>query len=222
MLRTRLLRRLAVVLSVSRIAVFLTAGICAGQDPLQVLPRNYSLAFENEYVRVLRVYYGPHEKLPVHDHSKTPTVYVYLADAGPVKFIHTGFEALERPAVKTGGFRLSPGFVETHEVENLSDKPNEFLRVELKKIPLGRQAFKGRFPPRMDAAPGAKVEFEDAKLRILRMVCQAQAPCDSRRSAEPALLIDFSDSGVHWIPANSDDAAVTPLHALRIEFKAGP
>ncbi len=57
-----------------------------GQDPLRALPKNYQLAFENDVVRVIRVHYGAHEKLLVHDHPKTPTIYVYLSDAGPVRF----------------------------------------------------------------------------------------------------------------------------------------
>ena len=43
------------------------------QDPH--LPSNYQLAFENDWVRVVRVRYGPREKLPVHDHSARATVY---------------------------------------------------------------------------------------------------------------------------------------------------
>ncbi len=212
-------------MSLARVSLFFTAGLCAAQDPLQVLPHNYSVAFDNEFVRVVRVHYGVHEKLPAHDHPKTPTVYVYLADAGSVKFIHTGFDALERPAVKAGGFRLSPGFIETHEVENLGDRPNEFLRVELKKVPLGRQAFKGRFPPKIDASSGIRVEFEDSHLRILRVTCQPQTTCEDRRSSEPALVIDFSgpSSPVRWAPANSVnpiDNHANPYHALRIEFNA--
>jgi hypothetical protein len=73
------------------------AGLAFSQDPLRTLPKNYQLTFENEFVRVIRVHYGRHEKLS-HDHPKTPTVYVYLSDAGRVKFKHTGEEAYARPS----------------------------------------------------------------------------------------------------------------------------
>ena len=79
----------------------LALRLCA-QDPLSHLPGNYSLVFENQAVRVIRVVYQPHEKLEIHDHPSTPTVYVYLTDSGPVKFMHAeqrSFNAT-RPAEK--------------------------------------------------------------------------------------------------------------------------
>ncbi|MGI8746692.1 MAG: cupin domain-containing protein [Bryobacteraceae bacterium] len=156
-----------------------------GQDPLRVLPKNYQLAFENDVVRVLREHYGAREKLPLHDHSKTPTIYVYLSDSGPVRFNHTGSESfeLERCAVQTGGFRLSPGRVETHEVENTGDTPSDFLRVELKAVPLGTTSLGGRFaPPANLDQSGTKIEFEDANLRILRTICGARDKLDPATS----------------------------------------
>jgi hypothetical protein len=72
------------------------------QDPVKTLSRNYWLEFENSKVRVVHVHYDAKESLPQHDHPKTPTFYVYLADAGPVRFKHTGPNpyALDRPPVK--------------------------------------------------------------------------------------------------------------------------
>ena len=196
--------------------------------PASNLPHNYTQLFENEYVRVIHAYYAPHEKLPVHDHPKTPTVYVYLADAGPVRFTHTGDDAfsLNRPPVKAGGFRLSRGREEVHAVENLSDRPNDFLRVELKKVPLGTESLSGRFPPPSAlAANQTKTEFEDAHIRIVRIIC-ATHKCEPHTSPDPALQIRLTASPngtglLHWVPANS--AAVpnnaAPSHELRIEFK---
>src|SRR5689334_13336066 len=90
------------------------------QDPLAVLPQNYKLIFENESVRVIRTHYGPHEKLAVHDHSRCPTVYVYLNDGPEVRFSHEEEKpfSLVRPSVKKGAFRVSPGRLEVHTVEN--------------------------------------------------------------------------------------------------------
>ena len=92
------------------------------QDPLQVLPDNYRLMFQNDVVRVIRVSYRPLEKLPVHDHSAKPTVYVYLSDSGPVKFSHVEDPpfSLVRPPEKAGTFRFSPGRLERHNVENVA------------------------------------------------------------------------------------------------------
>lgn len=59
-------------------------------DPLKVDSRHYSLLFENDQVRVLRVRFGPNEKGVQHEHT-LPHVVVYLTDqargkAGEVRF----------------------------------------------------------------------------------------------------------------------------------------
>ena len=42
-------------------------------------PDHYKLELENDYVKVIRVGYGPKEKSPIHSHSKL--VAVHLTDA---------------------------------------------------------------------------------------------------------------------------------------------
>lgn len=80
------------------------AGVLLGQDAVAALPNQYRLVFENERVRVVHVRYGPHERLPVHKHPETPTVYVYLTDSGPVRFEHSEAVALVRRPIKAGTF----------------------------------------------------------------------------------------------------------------------
>lgn len=112
--------------------------VTRAQDPLKTLPDAYTRVFENSAVDVIRAYYRPHEKLTVHDHSQFPTVYVYLSSSGPVRFTHVEqnpFTMVRRP-LQMGMFRVSPGRLEKHQVENLGDIPSEFLRVELKNVPL--------------------------------------------------------------------------------------
>ena len=125
------------------------AVVAFSQDPLKVAPHAYKLQFENEWVQVTRVHYGPREKIPAHDHTRWPAAYVYLNDAGPVIFRHVGWDhpELTRPATKAGSFRLSPTLAvkETHEVENLTDIPSDFLRVEFKTQPVNRKSLRGRF-----------------------------------------------------------------------------
>jgi hypothetical protein len=199
-----------------------------GQDPLRTLPKNYQLALENDLVRVIRVHYDAHEKLPVHDHPKTPIIYVYLSDAGPVRFKHKGDEPydLQRPAVKKGGFRMHRGFIEMHEVENIGDTPSDFLRVELKTLPIGTPGLSGRFPPPTDYSRSTtKVEFENANVRIVRVVCAAQGECGVAGPPGPALEVVFSDSPeksqVRWVSEGSraENDGATATHLLRIEVK---
>jgi quercetin dioxygenase-like cupin family protein len=119
----------------------------AAQDGAVSLQHNYQTLLDNEQMQVVHVHYGPHEELPVHDHSHYPTVYVYLRDSGPVRFIHDGdspFTLMRRP-VRKGWFRVSPGRIERHQVANLGSDASDFLRVECKQIALGRIANEFRY-----------------------------------------------------------------------------
>lgn len=234
-------------------AVLLLCVVVAfSQDPLKVAPEAYRLQFENEWVKVTRVHYGPRAKVALHEHTRWPAAYVYLNDAGPVLFRHAGWEhpVLKRPAVKAGSFRLSPTTAvgETHEVENPSDTPSDFLRVEFKTRAVNRNSLRGRFY-RARYTPGRnlrKVEFEHEQIRVTRLAC---APRRSLAVAtppsEPALLIALSparmkstgaggaeeettlEPGQHiWVAGgarrrmeNLNDA---PLELLRFDFRTGP
>jgi quercetin dioxygenase-like cupin family protein len=157
-------------------------------------PRAYQPEFENARVRVTRVRYAPREKIASHDHPANPTVYVYLRDSGPVRFIHAGAEpfTLTRPAVKAGGFRLSKGAQETHAVESLTDQPTEYLRVEFKGLAVDRQVFRGRFPPEPRAArarSAQKIRYEDRQVRITRVTCAARQACAGLSAGQAASLL---------------------------------
>ena len=43
-------------------------AVALAQDPTKVEPTHYKLAFENEYVQVVDVHYGPHERSNLHAH----------------------------------------------------------------------------------------------------------------------------------------------------------
>jgi quercetin dioxygenase-like cupin family protein len=83
-------------------------------DPLKTDPKHYSLEFENDQVRVLRVRFGPHEKGARHDHRLNHIV-VYLTDhaKGPA-----GTVKIEGPDV--------------HSEENPLDHAVERIAVDLK------------------------------------------------------------------------------------------
>jgi hypothetical protein len=226
-------------------ALALTAAISASaQSPLETLPNNYKLDMENQWVRVIRVHYAPHEKVPVHDHAEGPVVYVYLTDGGPVRFQHfTPREVLAiRPATKQGGFRMHHALVERHSVENMSDTPSDFLRVQLKALSSTSEIPDVKVdPPILSAGENLeKVEFEDENLRIVRSVCAAHKACIAREVLAPALEIAFtpialtgnaarlgpitSQAGqVRWITPVAHEEARNPgavaAHRLRIEFK---
>lgn len=171
------------------------------QDPSKTLPQNYKLQFENEWVKVTRVHYGPHEKLPAHGHTQTASAYVYLNDSGPVVFKHIGlaYGAVTRPATKAGSFRLYRGLTEIHEVENLSELPSDFLRVEFKTEPINDKSLQGRFfrEPYPAGENFQKVQFENEQIRITRLVCvQGKTLGISASAAEPALLVALTPAGL--------------------------
>lgn len=187
---------LCAALVAAMIAGFRPAG---AQDAVKAFPKNYQLIFENEYVSVIRVHYGPYEKVGVHDHSAFPTVYVYLSDSPPVRFTHDEQPPFVqvRPPAKAGAFRVSPGRRERHSVENLGDGSSDFLRVELKQLPLGSvQAFRGEAPEDL-SAPEHKVEVDSPALRIERLFCLgSNANYYMHPASAPSLLVAFTASPI--------------------------
>ena len=174
------------------------AALAHGQDPYATLPRNYKVEFENESVRISRVTYFPGDRLAVHSHPSNPTVYVYLTDGGPIRFIHTTPRfTIERPAVKAGGIRFNRNArVETHRVEYLGDAPAESLRIELKTTP---------GPPHRDMRLHGDDDFpwEDPQVRISRF--HGTPP----KSTRPAILIHIPSRSFSWLDPNSTHAAAT-------------
>ncbi len=95
-------------------------------DPVASDPQHYTVEFENERIRVLRIRYGPHEKSEMHSHP--PLVGIFLT---PHHSRHTF------PDGRTMEMRGDTGEVRyldkiEHSPENLSDTPFELIAVELK------------------------------------------------------------------------------------------
>jgi hypothetical protein len=83
-------------------------------DPVTVDATHYKVAFENEYVRVLRIHYEPREKGQMHEHILNRVV-LYLND---------------QTAAKADDVRLAGAA--RHAEENASDQPADRIAVELK------------------------------------------------------------------------------------------
>ena len=83
-------------------------------DPVTVDARHYKVEFENEYVRVLRVHFEPHDKGLTHEHILNRVV-VYLNDQANAK----------ADDVRMAG-------AATHAEENASGQPADRIAVELK------------------------------------------------------------------------------------------
>lgn len=206
-----------------------------GQDPLKVAPEAYKLQFENEWVKVTRVHYAAKAKIPVHDHTETGAAYVYLNDSGPIIFKHIGlsYGAVTRPAVKAGSFRLYRGVKEVHEVENQTDGPSDFLRVEFKTVEDEQKPLRGKF--HREEYPTdvnfVMLQFENAQLRATRVICAKNCEISAPAGA-PVLLIDLTPNSNNlsgktiWIaPGKREIISSTGaghVMFLRFDFKSKP
>ena len=54
----------------------LSTGSVLAQDPVVADPAHYSVVFENDQVRVLRIRYGPNEQGVMHSHPAGVAVYL--------------------------------------------------------------------------------------------------------------------------------------------------
>jgi hypothetical protein len=122
---------------------FLFAAAFA-QDPLKVEPTHYKLAFENEFVQVVNVHYGPHEKSGLHAHMGGVVV---VLTAGHLRFTDENGKTQEIFA-KPGDPRWFPPF--KHKVENLGDNAYNAVYIGIKNKRLATEVSREDGPSRMD------------------------------------------------------------------------
>ena len=118
-------------------AAVLSFCFCAAalaQDPTKVEPTHYKLAFENEYVQVVNVHYGPHEKSNLHAH---PGGVVVILTGGHLRFTDENGKTQEVVA-KPGEARWFPPF--RHKVENLGDTSYSAVYIGIKNKHLAGEA----------------------------------------------------------------------------------
>ena len=99
-------------------------------DAVIVDPAHYRVLLENEWIRAISLTVGPHEKLKFHKHPATGAVVVLLTDQNMRQY-HADGSSHENHA-KAGTVRWAPPD-ESHQDENLSDKPFRLVRIELKQ-----------------------------------------------------------------------------------------
>src|SRR5258705_9785537 len=105
----------------------LTAISALAQDAVKVDPKHYTVEFENDQVRVLRIHYGAGEKSVMHEHPDS--VVVYLADQ-TAKFTFPDGKSQEISG-KKGESKFIPGGA--HLPEAVGKGSIEAVLVELKK-----------------------------------------------------------------------------------------
>jgi beta-alanine degradation protein BauB len=131
------------------IALGVVAAPVLAQDLLPADPKHVKVDFENAQVRVLRITLGPHERVPMHYHPSSVTV--WLTDSHTRSVIPDGM--VQERNFKAGEVAFATA--STHMDENLSDQPLEVVWVEIK--PQFQRAW-GFYEPKGGApapAPGA-------------------------------------------------------------------
>lgn len=118
--------------------------LALAQDPTKVEPTHYKLAFENEYVQVVNVHYGPHEKSGLHAHMGGVVV---VLTAGHLRFTDENGKTQEVFA-KPGDPRWFPPF--KHRVENLGDTAYNAVYIGIKNKRLANDASLKAGPSEMD------------------------------------------------------------------------
>ena len=220
---------------ITQMLLVVAAPLALAQDAVTTLPDAYKLQFENAWVRIVRVHYGPNAKLPLHTHTQYGAAYVYLNNSGPVTFRHGGEAtgAVTRPATRAGSFRLYRAIREAHAVENTTAAASDFLRVEFKTEPLDEPTLRGRFF--RDSSPEThieRVQFENAQVRITRILVGPGRRLELKAAAEPALLVALTNTSFgtigkdRWLEPGSsltlENAGAEPSEALRFDLKTRP
>jgi len=119
-------------------------AVALAQAPTKVEPTHYKLAFENEYVQVVSVHYGPHEKSNLHAH---PGGVVVVLTEGHLRFTDEHGKTQEVFA-KPGEARWFPPF--KHKVENLGDTAYSAVYIGIKSKRLANQVSLKAGPSEVD------------------------------------------------------------------------
>ena len=113
--------------SIAIFVSFLFLGpIAFGENAVTADPEHYTVAFENDSVRVIRITYGPGEKSVMHEHNAGVTIFITDTD---VRFTFPDGTS-EDLAGTAGTITWDDG--SDHLPENLSDEPFEVIFVEIK------------------------------------------------------------------------------------------
>ncbi len=146
----------------ARVKQVSSAEATGAADATVVDPDRYTVEFENDAVRILRITYGAGEESVMHYHPDS--VAVFLTDIEAKMTLPDG--SIEDIAAAAGDAVFSPAGA--HQPKNVSDSDWEIVEVELKP----RQSAQ-----RKPGGPDATVvdpdhymaEFENAAVRIVRI-----------------------------------------------------
>ena len=117
-------KKIIIGISFAVATFFSTATI--GEDAVIADPQHYTVEFENDRVRIIRIKYGPREKSVMHTHG--PNVAIFLTENPTRMTMTNGTSEVSTAPVGTVVWSEA----EEHLPENFSDDPLELVLVELK------------------------------------------------------------------------------------------
>lgn len=117
---------LGIILGAASSALVAQRAAASYPDAVTADPKHYSVSFENDVARFLRVKYGPGERSVMHRHL--PGCVIFLTDQ---TFNFTIPDGTTEPAsVPAGALGCTDGNV--HLPENITTEDAEFIMVEFK------------------------------------------------------------------------------------------
>ncbi|MBT8297323.1 MAG: hypothetical protein KJO52_03240 [Maribacter sp.] len=125
----KLIIRFGICLSTIVLLAFLVPTQAFAQDPTEVDTKHYKIEFENDYVRVLRITYGPNENSVMHEHPNA--VVIMLTDANTEMTLPDGNKVMD--LAKIGEAQWTPAG--KHIPKNVGDEKMEAVLVEIKSKP---------------------------------------------------------------------------------------
>ena len=152
-----------------------------------VAPDHYQVEFENDYVRVIRVTYGPGDASAMHSHE--PFVGVTLT-GGQSTF--TGLDGITESRPENFPGDIIDGNLDPHSVASISKVSQESVFVEIKN----------RYPTEDESVPNAviadpvnaTIELDRPDVRVVRIKSPAgyETPIHSHKAGISVALTDMS------------------------------
>lgn len=134
-------------------------------DAVTADPDHYSVEFENDAVRLLRIRYGAGESSVMHYHP--PNCAVFLSFQ-PTTFELPSGEVIEEPPAESGQVTCTDG--EEHLPTNTGDEVLELILVEMKDGATAGTDARPEYPDAVTADPDHyTTEFENDTVRLVRI-----------------------------------------------------
>ena len=115
-----------ILISISFLAAMILAPTTVAEDAVKADPKHYTVEFENDKIRIIRIKYGPGERSVMHTHG--PHVAITLTESTWRMTLPDG--STNEATTKIGVAEWSDA--NEHLPENLGDEPGEVILVELK------------------------------------------------------------------------------------------